>query len=417
MKCGACGNEVSQKSRYCPKCGARINQGEITDDDKTQVYWGALITEPDQRPDPDMGQTVSLKPIATPDMGQTMPLKPVSTPDRKTPIRTEKRPEITFGPGEKTDKKNAQKVQKPKRKKNYVVIGLGIGVALVAGLALGIGCLWKAEIIELPFLEKQYTVQSLIGESGYSNSNMKGETSSITETSSIAESGSLSGGEAGASQEETIKVETAEPSIKDSGDTMVSMQYCGATSMEFPKDASQFVKASSPDGVYTFQYPKDFFSTGYYDKQTKAFKFEAPDGTTKLTITEGEAPVKNDPVTCANQIMSRYSQYFLQNSDNPYTHKSSKVAESGYSRSVIAGPLVSDESVGKYIVSACTKTKVYTLTYTYVSDTADKNGFDYTPRGYVADCIYRGWSISGSTYEIRTYDQYMADVSGTKKPD
>lgn len=212
-------------------------------------------------------------------------------------------------------------------------------------------------------------------------------------------------------QTQTEPQTETEPST---GNARIPMDFCGADFMEYPLSANEFATISSSE--YTLMYPKNFFKTGYYDVEKKKYEFVAADGVTSLTVTEEEAPVQDDPMACANWLLNQYSQDFLVTSSCPYKFVSKKVSDSGYSRSVIAGPLVSNNHIGQYVVSACTNKKLYTLTLTYETNEADGIGFDHTPKGYVVDCVYRGWSISGSTYQLRTYDQYMADVMGEKKP-
>ncbi len=83
---------------------------------------------------------------------------------------------------------------------------------------------------------------------------------------------------------------------------------------------------------------------------------------------------------------------------------------------IIGGPLAGDPSQAKYCCVASNDTTTYMLQVVYPTEDYIGIGVDFTQTGYLLDCLYRGWSLSGSTYAIRTYDQYLADDMGSKKP-
>lgn len=365
MKCSVCGNEVSDKIKYCPRCGSQIKR-----------------------------ETKEMDPF-TPDFFEEKEAED-SSGFQKEP-GWEKHPVI-----EREQDTEAEEI--PDSGKSSSKTKILKGMAVVAGIAICIMVAYQ------------------VGKGGFSFSAKDQQNEQVQAKNPSADMKAASPSDSESTQAETeannaLQFGIFESTVPESEEeTRVNVAYCDSSEMNFPDDASGFAEVSSPDGVYTLKYPKNFFQTGYYDKKEKKFEFKAADGITELSITEGEAPIKNDPVGCANWLLEQYRSYFLIAKETPYIFKSKKVAESGYSRSVIAGPLVENSNIGKYMVSACTNEKLYTLIYTYQSDAADKVGFDYTPKGYIVDCVYRGWSISGSTYELRTYKQYMADEMGTKKP-
>lgn len=179
---------------------------------------------------------------------------------------------------------------------------------------------------------------------------------------------------------------------------------------------ADFIMASRPDGAYSFVYPEDYFYKAVYDEQKKNYEFATLDGSVAVYFTEMDSPVQGDPYTCSNEIYKALKGEFLEGAECPYVHESKGVADDGYSRMMIGGPFARDPSLAAYYCVASNDTSIYMMQVVY--PTADHNGIgvDFTQTGYLVDCLYRGWSLSGSTYAIRTYDQYMADDMGSKKP-
>lgn len=202
--------------------------------------------------------------------------------------------------------------------------------------------------------------------------------------------------------------------ILDQG-ARIALDYCDNSSVTYPGSPSDFTEVACPDGTYTLKYPKTVFAEGYYDEETESYYFSSADESLMLTVTKQEAPVKNDPVSCANYMMNSVSSLFVAGDGTPYTFNSTSVSESGFSRSIIGGQTKSDLGISKYILYACQNDCVYVFEFTFPYGGTSGITVDYTPCGYMLDCLYRGWSISGSTRELRTYNQYMNDDMGTKK--
>lgn len=195
----------------------------------------------------------------------------------------------------------------------------------------------------------------------------------------------------------------------------IELDYCDNFSVTYPGSPSDFTEIACPDGSYTLKYPKTVFAEGYYDEETASYYFSSADESLILTVTKQEAPVKNDPVSCANYMMNQVSSLFVAGDGTPYIFNSTSVSESGFSRSIIAGQTRSDLGTSKYLLYACQNDCVYVFEFTFPYGGTSGATVDYTPCGYMLDCLYRGWSISGSTRELRTYNQYMNDDMGTKK--
>lgn len=227
------------------------------------------------------------------------------------------------------------------------------------------------------------------------------------------------------STSKTIPWETTEEIIAETGETAAEtiaetitareeLPYLSDT-MTYPQSAADFTEVISPDGFYSFCYPRNFFKEGYYDPETKQYVLNASDGYTSLILMEMEAPIKNAPKECADSLLEQYRPNFVEGAKTPYIHQSAGVDETGCSRAIIGGILISDPTQGTYMDIVCNSEKVYILSYRYLVYDEIGVGADGTPTGYVMDCVYRGWSIGGSTYQLRTYSQYLANDMGSKR--
>ena len=177
---------------------------------------------------------------------------------------------------------------------------------------------------------------------------------------------------------------------------------------------SDFITITEPDNVYSFMYPDKVFYTGYYDSENKSYYLETYDGKMSLSITEEDARYKNDPAKCATTLLEESLKNYVKYKDLPYQYCSGQVADSGLSRSLIEGELKETGMFAcQYTVSNSLKT--YILQFTCESEGKAATGIIHTMKGYLSDCIYRGWSISGSTYKLRTVKQYMNGERGKKK--
>ncbi|MDD7389454.1 MAG: zinc ribbon domain-containing protein [Lachnospiraceae bacterium] len=211
-----------------------------------------------------------------------------------------------------------------------------------------------------------------------------------------------------------FKVDNIE--ILDSG-ARTELDYCDNDTITYPASPADFTQVTSPDGAYTLMYPKSVFAEGYYDEDTESYYFSSADGSLTWSVGKQEAPIKNNPVSCANYMMNSVSSLFAAGDGTPYTHESSTVSESGFSRAIIGGQIKSDPGKGKYILYACSNENAFVFEFTFPYGGTSGITIDYTECGYMLDCMYRGWSISGSTRELRSFDQYMNDDMGAKKED
>ena len=119
---------------------------------------------------------------------------------------------------------------------------------------------------------------------------------------------------------------------------------------------------------------------------------------------------------CSQTLYRYFLKDYVLAEDSPYSRYSDSVGESGFSRCIFEGE---DKESGKFVATyaASNKSKTYVLKFTCQSQGYAAKELMYTMRAYVVDCIYRGWSISGSTYKLRTVSQYMTDDWGEKEDD
>ena len=203
---------------------------------------------------------------------------------------------------------------------------------------------------------------------------------------------------------------------REQPDMKQPLEYVGAASPVELKSASDFVTANGPDGIYSFMYPANYFYTGNYDASQRKYFLATADGSITAEIYEMPAPVQGNPYESANEMYGVLKNEFLEEESCPYVHQSDGVADDGYSRLIIGGPLSGNPSRAAYYCIAFNDTTAYVLKTGYAPVNHSGIGLDYTQTGYLMDCLYRGWSVSGSTYMLRSYEQYLVDDMGDKKP-
>ncbi len=220
--------------------------------------------------------------------------------------------------------------------------------------------------------------------------------------------------DAGAAAADSAAVETQSEETRPEEEQI--LEYVGAAFPKELKSAADFVTVTRPDGAYSFMYPADYFYTGTYSAAQKKYFLATADESVTIEVYEMPASVQGNPYESANEMYGILKGEFLEDKACPYLHQSSGVADDGYSRLIIGGPLAGNTSRAAYYCIAFNDTTAYALKVSYVPVNHEGIGLDYTQTGYLVDCIYRGWSVSGSTYMLRSYEQYLADDMGDKKP-
>ncbi|MBS7009217.1 hypothetical protein [Anaerostipes sp.] len=161
----------------------------------------------------------------------------------------------------------------------------------------------------------------------------------------------------------------------------------------------------SNSGGYSFVYPQNFFNHVSSDKNGK-YVFSADDGVTEYTVFSQKATAgsaKQEVKNLAADYEDEFSHFYFK-------FPKEGIKKSGaFCRKIYGGYLNSDKSIGQYMIIASNGTYDYILIFKYKADDKSDN-----PKGqadYLADCFYRGASFSGSTKEIRTYNEFLTDES------
>lgn len=314
--------------------------------------------------------------------------------------------------------------EKKARRKNHIGLKIGLGIIGVLLLVILIVILlWftgilhhssnkKSESEPISTEEIATTTESSAKTDQTSESAPDTSATSQSATDTSATSESAPGTSASSESNKEVTTES-DASIPDQNN--YTLGGVGADNKVYPTKITDFVEYNDPGGVYTFFYPKNFFKTGTYNNSDKKYEFRTNDSHHILTISEEEAPVKNDPKKSAEQKCAEAKQLFELSSGEMFTFESKKVSDTGYYRTIITGPDKLQDGLGRYIVFAATNEKVYTLTYIYQKDMADEET-EMSFISYLTECLYRGWSISGASYKMRDYDNYLSSEDmGEKK--
>ncbi len=301
-----------------------------------------------------------------------------------------------------------------KNKPNVLVIAMIFFVAALAVTAavLGFRILGENDKTEQPSrMKKTGPPADVVAEVQESSEEAPGETKNEYRTES-----SPAAAETTKESEKTTEPVTEPTPEETEPEKLQELEGALAGSPRDLYSEDDFIMAARPDGTYSFMYPEDYFYKAVYDEEGQGYELATSDGSVTLSFTEMDSPVQGDPYRCSNEICEALKGDFLEGEKCPYVHESKGVADDGYSRMIIGGPLAGDPSQAKYCCVASNDTTTYMLQVVYPTEDYIGIGVDFTQTGYLLDCLYRGWSLSGSTYAIRTYDQYLADDMGSKKP-
>ena len=187
----------------------------------------------------------------------------------------------------------------------------------------------------------------------------------------------------------------------------------GSSVKNYPKEPSDFLEYSDSNGMYSFVYPRDFFQTCTYSSADNKYEFITADGRQTYRLYDEPAAVANNPGASARRKLEEAKSQFDLSSPQMYTFTSKEISDTGYFRTIITGPDRYEEMLGHYYIFSCTSDRTYILSYDYYYEKGDAE--EYSLNGYLTDCLYRGWSISGSSYRLRNYDLFKKDDMGTKK--
>lgn len=182
---------------------------------------------------------------------------------------------------------------------------------------------------------------------------------------------------------------------------------------------SDYSNCLSPDDYATFEtmagdtiaYPKNFFKSVTQDDEKISFtpSQDYPEYNIYTESSEYENPIE--------EVKNRISEYKadLDNVTYQYPSDESKIetGDDGYAKTVLAGMWDESSNIKAYYVITSDGTDTKIMEFKYEPD--DSAEEDHSDQDYMIDCLYRGTSFTGSTYQMRTYDQFMNDKPGKKK--
>lgn len=204
-------------------------------------------------------------------------------------------------------------------------------------------------------------------------------------------------------------------------------QYVGSDKVNYPTSQQDFVSVQTPDGDYTFQYPKNFFKEAYYDEKNKSYTFITADKNIelnyykntqeKLLETIGEPlDSKYSIPELVDLFVTKKSEAFIE----PYIFTPKEEANDNITRRILSGNLIEDPNQAYYICIAgkekseeneeANEEAIYLLIFKFPTDEkseSNKSPNGRTPNSYVSECLYRGWTLGGSTQTIRSYHAFQ----------
>ena len=182
---------------------------------------------------------------------------------------------------------------------------------------------------------------------------------------------------------------------------------------------SDYSYCLSPDNYATFEtndgdtiaYPKNFFTSVTQDDEKISFtpSQDYPEYNIYTKSSEYENAIE--------EVQNRVSEYKEDMDNVTYQYPSNElkitVGDDGYAKTVLAGMWDESSNIKVYYVIASDGTDTKILEFKYEPD--DNAEEDHSNQDYMIDCLYRGTSFTGSTYQMRTYNQFMNDDLGEKK--
>lgn len=299
-------------------------------------------------------------------------------------------------------------------KEHYTYITIGVAIVLAAIIGFMVKAFKSDDAVDQMGL---YTAENAAEENGrdeyLQNEDMaKMENQDVSNPVFSAEDSS----DTGARETKGNETPTESVRVEDEPEEQQGLERAFGNLPRELYSGDDFITAFRPDGVYSLMYPADYFSVGNYNESDQSYYFATSDGGVIVKFYETAAPVPGDPYESAGATYEALKGEFLEEAECPYVHQSSGVADDGYSRMVIGGPLAGDASRAAYYCTASDGMSTYVMKMEYDSVNHKGVGVEYTQTGYLLDCLYRGWSLSGSTYMLRNYEQYLADDMGMKKP-
>jgi len=263
------------------------------------------------------------------------------------------------------------------QKEKKIILGLSIAAAL--SIILNIVCYVSANKVQTP--------------------------STLTANNTTAKTTATEEQKTSAAEKSTLR-STTETKSNDNTNSNIAVDVNSTNDYSKCLNTDVYKKVTcNTSGGYSFVYPKNLFNHVNIAEDGK-YVFSADDGVTEYTVfsqktTAGSA--KQEVINLAADYEDEFTHFYFK-------FPKVGVKKSGaFCRKIYGGHLNSDKTTGQYMIIASNGTYDYILIFKYKADDKSDN-----PKGqadYMADCFYRGASFSGSTKEIRTYNEFLSDES------
>lgn len=235
-----------------------------------------------------------------------------------------------------------------------------------------------------------------------SNINTQASANVVTEDTEDTVKDSQSGAEEDADGEtESTEQENASV-LPDTDNTFADVNAC------LSPDAYDY--AESKDGSYGFYYPKYLFNQySIDDTGTKYHLSYEEDGEVLYDLYYYVEETSGDPLDSVSKLQSNYMSRI---SSFPEPYHPIKQRTDDFAWMIVAGAVSGESNRCLYTVASSDGSRNYVMEFDHYDPDPS---YDYDNIDYVIDCLYRGFTRSGSTYQMRSYDYWKNDIMGDKK--
>jgi hypothetical protein len=199
------------------------------------------------------------------------------------------------------------------------------------------------------------------------------------------------------------------PKIDDSQVEIEGVEANNIPDYHITTDASDFNTVTF-DNNMSFVYPLNFFSK--VEQTEHEYIFTTSDGSMTYTIREEDTD--QDAISAAMINYNKMDSLLMVEGEDArggVRMEATKVDDNGWAHSIAGGIYRDDSSKGCYMLTVSNGEKIYTMDVEYTS----AYSYYYNPQNYMIDCMYRGFAHSGTSYQIRSYEQFLAEDMGTKR--
>lgn len=171
-----------------------------------------------------------------------------------------------------------------------------------------------------------------------------------------------------------------------------------------------FAYEQSKDGAFGFYYPKYLFNQSTVDETgTKYHLSYEENGDVLYDLYFYEEETSGDLLQNVSALQSNYLN-MLASQPEPY--QPIKKRTENFAWMIAAGLKSGETNLCLYAVASNDGNKNYVMEFHHYDPDVYS---DYDSIDYVVDCLYRGFTRSGSTYKPRSYDFWKNGIDGEKK--